>query len=180
MVTHVGEVIAKCRTKVDKLEEAHQGELKVAEEKREKKLQEINKARARRKQAHIEKESGEINIEVTRRDILKVEIEDLKEVIKTLETREGHYRELVNRPNLTAYSKAIYTRKFELARKLIEAFSVRLDRRKNILKGKAQDITERSDTDISDGGYSDCSDIEGSPYREKYNIKKRKKRNFFQ
>ena len=58
-------------------------------------------------------------------------------------------------------------------------FSVRLDRRKNILKGKAQDITERSDTDVSDGGYSDCSDIEGSPYREKYNIRKRKKRKPF-
>ena len=116
MVTHVGEVIAKCKTKVEKLEEAHQGELKIAEEKREKKLQDINKARARRKQTNIEKESGEINIEVTRRDILKVEVEDLKEVIKTLETR-GHYRELVNRPNLTAYSKAIYTRKFETASK---------------------------------------------------------------
>ena len=112
LVTHVGEVIAKCRTKVEKLEEAHQGELKIAEGKREKKLQDINKARARRKQTNLEKESGEINIEVTRRDILKVEVEDLKEVIKTLETREGHYRELVNRPNLTTYSKAIYTRKF--------------------------------------------------------------------
>ena len=32
---------------------------------------------------------------------------------------------------------------------------------------------------MSDGGYSDCSDIEGSPYREKYNIKKRKKRKPF-
>ena len=179
LVTHVGEVIAKCRTKVDKLEEAHQGELKIAEEKREKKLQDINKARARRKQTNIEKESSEINIEVTRRDILKVEVEDLKEVIKTLETREGYYRELVNRPNLTAYSKAIYTRKFETASKLREAFSVRLDRRKNILKGKAQDTTERSDTDVSDGGYSDCSDIEGSPYREKYNIRRRKKRKPF-
>ena len=60
-----------------------------------------------------------------------------------------------------------------------EAFSVRLDRRKNILKGKAQDTTERSDTDVSDGGYSDCSDIEGSPYTEKYNIRKRKKRKPF-
>ena len=60
-----------------------------------------------------------------------------------------------------------------------EAFSVRLDRRKNILKGKTQDTTERSDTDMSDGGYSDCSDIEGSPYREKYNIRKRKKRKLF-
>ena len=179
LVTHVGEVIAKCRTKVEKLEEAHQGELKIAEEKREKKLQDINKARARRKQTNLEKESGEINIEVTRRDILKVEVEDLKEVIKTLETREGHYRELVNRPNLTAYSKAIYTRKFEIASTLRKVFSVRLDRRKNILKGKAQDITERSDTDVSDGGYSDCSDIEGSPYREKYNIRKRKKRKPF-
>ena len=89
LVTHVGEVIAKCRTKAEKLEEAHQGELKIAEEKREKKLQDINKARARRKQTNIEKESGEINIEVTRRDILKVEVEDLKEVIKTLETRES-------------------------------------------------------------------------------------------
>ena len=90
MVTHVGEAITKCRTKVEKLEEAHQGELKIAEEKREKKLQDINKARARRKQTNIEKESGEINIEVTRRDIFKVEVEDLKEVIKTLETGEGH------------------------------------------------------------------------------------------
>ena len=174
LVTHVGEVIAKCRTKVEKLEEDHQGELKVAEEKREQKLQGINKARARRKQAHIEKESGEINIEVTRRDILKVEVENLKEVIKTLETREGHYRKLINRPNLTAYSKAICTRKFKTASKLREAFSVRLNRRKNILKGKAQDLIERSGTDMSDGGYSDCSDIEGSPYRGKYNIKKRK------
>ena len=179
LVTHVGEAIAKCRTKVEKLEEAHQSELKVIEEKREKKLQDINKARARRKQTNIEKESGEINIEVTRRDILKVEVEDLKEVIKTLETREGHYRELVNRPNLTAYSKAIYTRKFEVASNLRKAFSVRLDRRKNILKGKAQDTTERSDTDISDHGYSDCSDIEGSLYREKYNIRKREKRKPF-
>ena len=33
MVTHVGEAIAKCRTKVEKLEEAHQSGLKVAEEK---------------------------------------------------------------------------------------------------------------------------------------------------
>ena len=32
---------------------------------------------------------------------------------------------------------------------------------------------------MSDGGYSDCSDIEGSPYREKYNIRKRKKRKSF-
>ena len=127
----------------------------------------------------FEKESGEINIEVTRRDMLQVEVEDLKEVIKIFETIEGYYRELVNRPNLTAYSKAIYTRKFETASKLREAFSVRLDRRKNILKGKAQDTTERSDTDVSDGGYSDCSDIEGSPYREKYNIRKRKKRKPF-
>ena len=134
LVTHVGEVIAKCRTKVEKLGEAHQGELKIAEEKREKKLKDINKARARRKQTNLEKESGEINIEVTRRDILKVEVEDLKEVIKTLETGEGHYRELVNRPSLTAYSKAIYTRKFEIASTLRKAFSVRLDRRKNILK----------------------------------------------
>ena len=122
LVTHVGEAIAKCRTKVEKLEEAHQGELKVAEEKREKKLQDINKTRARRKQTNIVKESGEINIEVTRRDILKVEVEHLKEVIKTLETREGHYRELVSRPNLIAYSKAIYTRKFETASKLREVF----------------------------------------------------------
>ena len=175
MATHVGEAVAKCRTKVEKLEEAHQGELKIGEEKREKKLQDINKARARRKQTNIEKESGEINIEVTRRDILKVEVEDLKEVIKTLETREGYYRELVNRPNLTVYSKAIYIRKFETASKLREAFSVRLDRRKNILKGKVQDTTERSDTDMSDGGYSDCSDIEDSPYREKYKKKKEKK-----
>ena len=179
MVTHVGEVIAKCRTKVEKLEEAHLGGLKIAEEKREKKLQDINKARARRKQTNFEKESGEINIEVTRRDILKVEVEDLKEVIKTLETREGYYRELINRPDLTAYSKAIYTRKFETASKLREAFSVRLDRRKNILKGKTQDTTERSDTDVSDGGYSDCSDIEGRPYREKYNIRTRKKKKPF-
>ena len=122
LVTYVGEALTKCRTKVEKLEEAHQGELKVAEEKREKKLQDINKARARRKQTNIEKESGEINIEVTRRDILKVEVKDLKEVIKTLETREGHYRALVNRHNLTAYSKAIYTRKFETASKLREFF----------------------------------------------------------
>ena len=78
------------------------------------------------------------------------------------------------------YSKAIYTRKLETASKLREAFLVRLNRRKNILKGKAQDLIERSDTDVSDGGYSDCSDIEGSPYREKYNIKKRKKRKPFQ
>ena len=32
---------------------------------------------------------------------------------------------------------------------------------------------------MSDGGYSDCSDIEGSPYREKYYIRKRKKRKPF-
>ena len=32
---------------------------------------------------------------------------------------------------------------------------------------------------MSDGGYSDFSDIEGSPYREKYNIRKRKKRKSF-
>ena len=32
---------------------------------------------------------------------------------------------------------------------------------------------------MSDGGYSDCSDIEGSPYREKYNIRRRKKRRPF-
>ena len=38
LVTHVGEVIAKCRTKVEKLEEAHQGELKIAEEKRSYKI----------------------------------------------------------------------------------------------------------------------------------------------
>ena len=40
-------------------------------------------------------------------------------------------------------------------------------------------MVERSDTDMSDSGYSDCSDIEGSPYREKYNIRKRKKRKPF-
>ena len=33
MVTHVGEATAKCRTKVEKLEEAHQGELKVLKRK---------------------------------------------------------------------------------------------------------------------------------------------------
>ena len=107
LVTHVGQAIAKCRTKVDKLEEAHQGELKVAEERKERKLKEINKARVRRKQTHIEKESSELDIEITRRDILKVEIEDLKEITKTLERKEGYYRELINGPNLTAYSKAI-------------------------------------------------------------------------
>ena len=32
---------------------------------------------------------------------------------------------------------------------------------------------------MSDSGYSDCSDIEGSLYREKYNIRKRKKRKPF-
>ena len=92
MVTHVGEAITKCRTKVDKLEEAHKDELKVAEERKERKLQEINKARVRRKQAHIGKENSELDIEVTRRDILKVEVEDIKEVTKTLETKEGYYR----------------------------------------------------------------------------------------
>ena len=35
LVSHVGEAITKCRTKVEKLEEPHQGELKVAEDKRE-------------------------------------------------------------------------------------------------------------------------------------------------
>ena len=53
-----------------------------------------------------------------------------------------------------------------------------MNRRKNILKSKTEDLSVRADTDISDGGYSDCSDIEGSPYREKYNIRKRKKRPF--
>ena len=130
MVTHVGEAITKCRTKVDKLEEAHKDELKVAEERKERKLQEINKARVRRKQAHIGKENSELDIEVTRRDILKVEVEDIKEVTKTLETKEGYYRELINRPNLTVYSKAIYIRKFEIASNLRKAFSVRLNRRK--------------------------------------------------
>ena len=35
---HVGEAIAKCSTKVEKLEEAHQHELKVAEEKKSYKI----------------------------------------------------------------------------------------------------------------------------------------------
>ena len=38
LVIHVGEAITKCRTKVEKLEEAHQGELKVVEEKRSYKI----------------------------------------------------------------------------------------------------------------------------------------------
>ena len=42
-----------------------------------------------------------------------------------------------------------------------------------------QDTTERLDTDVLDGGYSDCSDIEVSPYRETCNIRKRKKRKPF-
>ena len=53
-----------------------------------------------------------------------------------------------------------------------------MNRRKNILKNKTEDLIVRADTDISDGGYSDCSDIEGSPYREKYNIRRRKRRPF--
>ena len=164
----MGEAIARCRTKTDKLEETYRTELKVAEEKKEKKLQEFNKARVRRKQAHIEKEdSGEIDIEVTRKEVLRVEVEELKEVVKSLEVKEGHYRELIERPRITAYSKAICTRKFEVASNLRKAFTVRLNRRKNILKNKTEDLIVRADTDISDGGYSDCSDIEGSPYREK-------------
>ena len=113
LVTHVGEAIARCRTKTDKLEETYRTELKVAKEKKEKKF---NKARVRRKQAHIEKEgSGEIDIEATRKEVLRVEVEELKEVVKGLEVKEGHYRELIERPRITAYSKAIYTRKFEVA-----------------------------------------------------------------
>ena len=60
-----------------------------------------------------------------------------------------------------------------------KAFTVRLNRRKNILKNKTEDLIVRADTDISDRGYSDCSDIEGSPYREKYNIRRRRKRRPF-
>ena len=68
-------------------------ELKVAEERKERKLQEINKARVRRKQTQIEKESGEINIEVTRKDIRKIEVGDLKRNnLNSLETKEGYYR----------------------------------------------------------------------------------------
>ena len=91
LVTHVGEAITRCRTKTEKLEESYKAELKGAEEKKERKLHEINKARIRRKQAHIEKENSEIDIEVTGKEVLKVEVEDLKEIIKTLETKEGHY-----------------------------------------------------------------------------------------
>ena len=175
----MGEAIARCRTKTGKLEETYRTELKIAEEKKEKKLQEFNKARVRRKQAHIEKEdSGEIDIEVTRKEVLRVEVEELKEVVKSLEVKEGHYRELIERHRITAYSKAIYTRKFEVASNLRKAFTVRLNRRKNILN-KTEDLIVRADTDISDGGYSDCSDIEGSPYTEKYNIRKRRKRRPF-
>ena len=54
-----------------------------------------------------------------------------------------------------------------------------MNRRKNILRNKTEDLIVRADTDISDGGYSECSDIEGSPYREKYNIRRRKKRRPF-
>ena len=71
-MTHVGEVIARCRTKTDKLEETYRIELKGAEEKKEKKLQEFNKARVRSKQAHLQKEgSSEIDIEVTRKEVLQ-------------------------------------------------------------------------------------------------------------
>ena len=177
LVTHVGEAIARCRTKTDKLEEAYKSESKVAEDKKEKKLQEFNKARVGRKQAHLGKEgSGEIDIEVTRKEVLKVEVEELN---KSLEVKEGHYRELIERPRITAYSKAVYTRKFEIASNLRKAFTVRLNRRKNILKNRAEDLSVRADTDISDRGYSDCSDIEGISYRGKYNIRRRKKRKAF-
>ena len=130
LVTHVGEALSKCKNKVESLEESHKEELKIVEEKREKKLQEICKASTRRRLIQAEKKGGEINIEVTGKDILKVEIEDLKEIIKTLETREEHYRGLIKRPNLTAYSNAVYTRKFEIASNFRRAFSVRLNRRK--------------------------------------------------
>ena len=120
--------------------------------KKEKKLQEFNKARVRRKQAHLEKEgSGEIDIEVTRKEVFKVEVEELKEVIKSLEVK-GHYRELIERPRITAYSKAIYTRKFEIASNLRRAFTVRLNRRKNILKNRTEDLSVTADSDISGGG----------------------------
>ena len=78
-----------------------------------------------------------------------------------------------------AYSKAIYTRKFEIASNLRKVFAVGLNRRKNILKNRTEDLSVRADTDISDRGYSDCSNIEGSPYREEYNIRRRKKRKPF-
>ena len=177
-MTYMGEVISRCKTKADKLEETYKIELKGGEEKKEKKLQEFNKTRVRRKQAHLEKEGSEIDIEVTRKGILKVEVEELKEIVKSLEVK-GHYRGLIERPRITAFSKAIYTRKFEVASNLRKAFTVRLNRRKNILKNKTEELIVRDDTDILDGGYSDCSDIEGSPYREKYNIRRRKRRRPF-
>ena len=139
-MTHVGEAITRCRTKTDKLEEAYKSELKVAEDKKEKKLQEFNKARVRRKQAHLEKEgSDEIDIEVTRKEVFKVEVEELKEVVKSLEVKEGHYRELIERPRITAYSKADYTRKFEIVSNLRKDFAVRLKKRRIYLR-KGQKI----------------------------------------
>lgn len=59
---------------------------------------------------------------------------------------------------------------------LRQAFEIRLKRRGQILKDKTQDLTEHPDSEISDKGYSDYSDIEASPYREKCDINRRKRR----
>ena len=82
----------------------------------------------------------EINIEVTRREILQVEITDMKEIIQGLETKENYYRGLVGRPYLSPYSKEVYTRKFKVASRLRRASKARLDRRKKILKEKVEDL----------------------------------------
>ena len=51
-----------------------------------------------------------------------------------------------------------------------------MKRRNKILKGKAVDLTEHPDSEVSDGGYSHYSDIEVCPNRERYNIKRSKRR----
>ena len=64
----------------------------------------------------------------------------MEEIIKTLETREEYYRNLVDRPRISAYSQAIYKRKVDVANHLRKAFQVRLTRRKSILKNKEHNL----------------------------------------
>ena len=90
----------------------------------------------------------------------------MEEVIEQLSRQENHYILLTRNPQATPYSKAVYRRKVDTAGRLRQPFQTRLKRRNKILKGKTDDLIEHPDSEISDGSYSDYSDIEVGPNRE--------------
>ena len=82
-VMHVGDSIRKFKEKVAKLEEPQQVELEGIEENRKRKVKEIDRARERRKQSQ-EQSKKDYSVEVTRGDILELEVKGLEEAIERL------------------------------------------------------------------------------------------------